>query len=119
MDLIGINVNKIPDMKAAVETYVGKVNTEIAKLENVEATLGFKGDDIVPGFTGYIATVIKASKDLVSNLNVFKDKLVEIQEAYAKKDEANASILTEKKETASSLYSEYTIKYGEGGTTAK
>ena len=106
--VVGINVNQIPAMKAAVETYCQEINNALGTLTNYDPTIAFKGTAIEPALKEYIDAVIEACGAIVSNMLAFNDQLTEVQNAYAAKDETSASQIKTSAESTRSSYTTYT-----------
>ena len=109
--VVGINVNQIEPMKQAIRDYVKAIEDELAKLENYDPEVAFKGTGIVPALKEYIVSIEKTCQAITSNLLAFNDKLTEVQKAYQAKDDAAKSMINSTAQSTSSAYT----RYNEGG----
>lgn len=106
--VVGINVNKIPEMKTAIRSYVADIEKALSELKNYDPTVAFKGDEIVPALQTYIEAVIETCGAIVSNMLAFNDQLTEVENAYKAKDETAASTITSSADSTRSAYTRYT-----------
>lgn len=75
---VGINYSEVPNIRAAISTYVSNVQTELGKL-NTEASSSnaIKGEDVTNAVTAYVAAVDKVARAYVSSLLAYSDKMYE------------------------------------------
>lgn len=83
---VGINVNEIPNMRAAIRDYVTRLDEHLNEVRtNADTNQAFKGEYAV-AITEYVAAICEACKCVTSELLIFSDKLVEVQQAYEARD---------------------------------
>jgi len=111
--VVGINVNKIPDMKKAISDYCKEVDDALKNLKNYDPKIAFKGTEIEPILVKYVEAVTEACQAVVSNLLAFNDQLDQVVAAWTAKDTANASEISKSVESARSQYGKYVSKGSE------
>lgn len=105
--VVGINVNKITDMKTAITNYCDGVNGALAELKNYDPTVAFKGTQIESALVGYIEAIITACSAIVSNLESFNDQLTLVEQAYATKDDVQAQAIKNSADSARNEFTSY------------
>lgn len=106
--VVGINAEKIPAMKTAIEGYVTTINNELAKLNNYNPEVAFKGSEIVPALKEYIEAVKELCGNIVSHMLAFRDQLDVIYTAYTTRDANTASSLRTEATNAREAQQAYT-----------
>ena len=116
MDIRGINAKHVDAMKAAVTEYVERAQTEIAKLQTIEAgTVGaFRGEQIEAALKEHLGAVKEGTENLISRMLMFVDILEDIKRAYNEKDAESKSYIAPHSQTARSEYQRYTPEYPAG-----
>lgn len=104
--VVGINVNHIPTMKAAVRKYVENIKSALNELNSYDPEVAFKGE-YAQAMTTYIEAVKTACNAICSQMLAFNDQLTKVQEAYQAKDQATASSIKKTADSTSSAYTEY------------
>lgn len=111
--VVGINAEKIPVMKASIETYVNAINVALAELNNYNPEVAFKGSEVVPALREYIEAVKELCGNIVSHMLAFRDQLDVIYTAYTTRDTTSANALKAEATAAREAQKAYT-----GGSTA-
>lgn len=102
MTVVGINANKVDDMKKGITTYVNGINETLDKMKALDASSAFMGDKQGQAIKNYIASVKKACTDLTNGLLDFAKKLDEVKAAYLAKDTNVASSVDSNAQTIAS-----------------
>ena len=94
-DVTGINMNRLDDMKNAVENYCQKLEQHLDAMQtSVKTDEAFAG-----GYAEAVTEFLGAIKDccyaIINNLREFKKKLDEVGEKYSIKNDEVASSLTD------------------------
>ncbi len=90
-DVVGINVDEIDNMRQAIRDYVNALEKHLQQVKtDADNTNAMRGD-YATEVRGFIEAVCETCEEVISYLLAFSDKLVEVKEAYAKKDETMAS----------------------------
>ena len=110
--VVGMNVNKIPSMKAAIRTYVNKIKTQVNRLHtDVKTDKAFKSSDgsVEDAVSRYLQSVETYCNNLTSALLAFNDKLTDVEKAWETSMEHLSSTIEDDKnkvENAADLYTE-------------
>lgn len=108
---VGINVNEIPNMQAAIKDYVQKLDIHLEKVRtDADTTQAFKGE-YATAITSYVEAITKACGCVTSQLLKFSDQLKEIKDAYEKQDVEMASSIKGTAADVESGYQRYETKY--------
>lgn len=109
--VVGINANKIPATRAAIQSYVNDVKAVLKDMDTQVETAGaFRGDAVKKAVQEYLVTVKTYCENLVTYLNVFSDKLKDVQDSWEKYlEQAGTSINTQK--SGFGTYQAYQSKY--------
>lgn len=84
--VVGINVNEINNMRGAIRNYIAQLEEHLNQVRtNADTTQAFKGEYAV-AIQEYVSAICEACKCVTSNLLIFSDKLVAVQEAYQARD---------------------------------
>lgn len=87
-DVVGINTSMIPQMRQAIREYVDKINEYLNQVQaNTDPSIALKGTGMEQAVKEYIQNVVKYCQVLCSNLLVFSDKLVKVEEAWRTSDQ--------------------------------
>lgn len=92
--VVGINVNKIPEMEAAIEAAVSSIEEHLNEVNvNTDPSKAFADPGMQSACRAYIGGVMDACRAYTSQLLKLADLLVEIKESYQKQQEAMNSTL--------------------------
>lgn len=81
--VVGINVNKIPDVQNAIDEYVRGLEEHINQIEaNADPNAAFLSEDVQASVKNYLEKVKTYCKNLESQLIAFSDKLSEVRTAW-------------------------------------
>ena len=109
-DVVGINGEHVPQMKAAVQRYIDGLNEHLKRVQvEADTSQAFKGD-YAKAITDFVNAVCEACGCIISNLLIFNEKLEEVYQAYLAKDAELAANVTGQ---AGELNSQFT-RYGGG-----
>lgn len=101
---VGINVNEIPNMQAAIKDYVKKLEAHLEKVRtDADTKQAFKGEYAI-AITKYVESITLACGCVTSQLLKFSDQLKDIKEAYEKQD---VELATKIKGTAADVEGSY------------
>lgn len=109
-DVVGINVNKIPQMKQAIESYVKKVQAHLEKIKTETKTANAMQGEYAEAVKSYVGTACDVCYKITSHLRYFEDKLTAVQNAYTKKDEKMAGTINKSASEMNSKWDEYKTK---------
>lgn len=109
-DVIGINVNEIPNMQTAIKNYVDALNQHLDEVkQNATTDSAFTG-----AYAGAVTEFVTAVKEccyaVISQLLAFSDKLADVKDQYDKRDKALASQIGEQSDEIKSSYTAYEAK---------
>lgn len=84
MEIVGLNCNKIPAMKAAIDNYIIGINQVLGEFDTkaTEANTAFKSEEVNAALGKYLANVKEYSLNLASTLKVFETKLTDVQHTW-------------------------------------
>lgn len=86
-DVVGINVNQVPNMKNAIDNYVDAVKEYLSGINTkLNTQQAIKGTGMEEAVSQYIDDVVKYCKAVCSNLLAFSDKLTAVQKAWETSD---------------------------------
>ena len=81
--VVGINAEKIPEMREAIRTAVSALQAHIDGIEaHTNSSMDFKSEDIKVAVEGYVVSVKEYCKALISDLLAFSDKLQTVHDAW-------------------------------------
>ena len=107
-DVVGININQVPNMQNAIREYVNNINQHLATVNQFATTENaFKGDYAV-AVTQFVQAVCTACENYVSQLLQFSDKLGHIAEKYQEHDQELKSNIGTQATNMESAYTKYT-----------
>ena len=99
---VGINGNKIPDMRKAIRFYVDEIEANLDKVVEDTTTINAFHGEYAAAITAYVTAVKDVCKAYTTQLLEFSDNLDAIAELYHTKDQEFASnINTSAAETSS------------------
>ena len=105
---VGINGNKIPEMRDAIRAYVAEIEANLDKVvENTSTQNAFHGE-YAAAITAYVTVVKDLCKAYTSQLLEFIDNLDAIAELYHVKDQEFASNINSSAAETSSQTTAYT-----------
>ena len=82
-NVVGLNATKIPDMTAAIDNWVKKMEDHINTIDsNTEQSAAFRDENVQASVREYIENVKRYCTNLISDLMAFSDKLVSVKNAY-------------------------------------
>lgn len=85
--VVGINVNEVTNMRAAINTYCEGIENYLKQLNpTADASMAFKSEEVTAALESYMESVKTYCMNLVSQLRAFSDKLADVKnqwEAYA------------------------------------
>jgi|GEM_PF-4616966 len=118
---IGINGQKIPEMRNSIREYVAAIQTHLDKVvEDASTVQAFHGE-YAKAITDYVTAIKKVCQDYTSTLLEFSDNLDAIAQIYHSKDTEFASNISSTASEASSSttsYSEQRANTTYGNTTS-
>ena len=106
-DVVGINANRIPDMIASIEEYIGRINAHLDQIKEETSTANAMQGEYAEATKIYVQTACEVCYRIVTQLRYFEDKLVAVQEAYIKKDQNMASTINTGASELNSSWTEY------------
>ena len=84
LDVVGINVDKIPSMREAIRTYVKGITDHLDKIDaTANSDSAFKSESVKAAVRAYVEKVKEYSMNLVSQLLSFSDKLQDVSDSWA------------------------------------
>ena len=103
--VVGINVNKVPEMETAIETAVTAIENHLNEVnQNTDPSKAFADPGMQQACRAYIGGVMDACRAYTSQLLKLADLLVEIKESYQSQQEAmNQTLNTAAGDVASSV----------------
>jgi len=82
-DVVGINVDKIPEMRQAIRDYVKQITDHLDKIDATANTENaFRSESVKAAVKAYVGKVKEYAMNLVSQLLSFSDKLQDVSEAW-------------------------------------
>jgi len=84
-NIVGIDGNQVPQMRAAIETYVEEVQgylEDAITATQAEIATAFRGGEAEKAVEGYLSKVKSYVHNVVSTLNAFSDKLADVGNAW-------------------------------------
>lgn len=108
--VMGISASKVPEMKEAITNYVSGIQDIIKRVEDKEASAGFKGEYAI-AISNYVTSVKLVCTKIVAELKLFSDKLDLIKAAYEASDTKLAEALASGK---GSLLSNFNVEDAAG-----
>jgi len=92
-DIAGMNVENIPQIINAIDTYVNQINGAIGGLDNADEQrrYAFKGEELQNSVAGFINAVREHLLDTVSHLRAFNQRLRDVSATYQANVAANAA----------------------------
>lgn len=111
-DIVGINANKVEDMRQAIRDYVSAIEKYLDGVDPLASADGaFKGEAVQKAVATYITNCKEYCKNLTSNLLAFSDQIGEVKRQWlAAMDRMADSISTGSKSYGSSEHYTETIK---------
>lgn len=108
---VGMKYDEIPNIRAAIRTYVTNVQKEVDKL-NTEAvnTNALKGE-VAAAANSYVKAVSDVANAYVSSLLAYSDKMYEYGENYKQSDTNVASNVSDEASSLAGSAEVYTEKY--------
>lgn len=92
--VVGINVNKIDEMRNSIKTYVNDIETHLDNVYvNTDPKAAFADPDMQVAVKEYIGGIMEVCRAYTSQLLKFSDMLKEIQDDYIAKQAAQADTL--------------------------
>lgn len=110
VSVVGMDVNKIPNMQNAIFDYVREVETALSNLQNHDPRMAFQGQQATALMT-YIEEIKAVCNNVCSYMYAFSADLDQVQKAYESKDASLHSTIKSDATTTRSAFSEY----GRGG----
>ncbi len=105
--VVGMNVNEIPNMRAAIRDYINQLEEHLNQVRtNADTTQAFKGE-YATAIQEYVSAICEACKCVTSSLLAFSDKLVAVQEAYQARDAELKSAIGSSASDVQSSFSRY------------
>lgn len=100
--IVGINVNKVPEMKRAIQDYVSNVESKLNEgLTACDPKRAFQGQQ-AQALVTYIEEIKSVCGAICQKLNAFADDLTEVQKKYEERDASiNAAINSDATNTSS------------------
>lgn len=84
--VVGINVNQIPSMQQAINTYVQGLTDHLQEINSqLNTETAFKGE-YATAVQEYVQAVSTACQNVVSQLKAFNEELTKVQDAYTAYD---------------------------------
>ncbi len=85
-DVVGINTNRIPEMQAAIRSYIDNLQDHLdTVVTNASTENAFKGQ-YAEAVTEFVTAVKEACKLVIEDLSAFSDELQEVADKYVAKD---------------------------------
>lgn len=108
---VGLNTDKVPAMKTAIDNYVGNIDTVLNRLDALSANDAF-GPNVGACVATFVSSIKNSCTSINSNLLAFKDDLDAVKLAYETKGTNDTTTVN----TTSSNISETasTYKYNGG-----
>jgi len=108
-DVIGINANKIPEMQAAIKSYVNGVQKTLDDFAaECNTAIAFAGEHAAE-IKNYIGAVSTACDNIVSNMLYFYDRLGSIKKAFEERDTKLSSEFQQNGTDLKSQFQEYKV----------
>lgn len=85
--MTGVNYAGLGEVNTAIETWLTTIETDLAKLEAVDATGAFKGEQFLAAIDSFILAVRETCYNLSSNLREFQTIMNQAIEKYRARDE--------------------------------
>lgn len=103
--VVGINVNRIPEMTASIEAAVAAIENHLSEVHvNTDPSQAFADPGMQQACRAYISGVMDACKAYTSQLLKLADMLIEIKNSYEAQQAAmNETLNTAASEAASSV----------------
>lgn len=114
--LIGIDVNKVPEMQTAIETYVKNIQDALDGVnENTDevAKTAFANDEMLTTLSDFVQAVMDACKAYTSQLLKFHTLLGNIRQQYIDQQTAINDTLSQSSSDTRSSVTEYTVDSAE------
>ena len=73
-DVVGINANKIPDMIASIEEYIGRINAHLDQIKEETSTANAMQGEYAEATKIYVQTACDVCYRIVTQLRYFEDK---------------------------------------------
>lgn len=105
---IGINGQKIPQMRNAIREYVNAIQSHLDKVVEDTSTVNAFHGDYAGSVTDYVTAVKRICQDYTSKLLEFSDNLDKIAELYHSKDTEYAANIASTAKNASANSTAYT-----------
>lgn len=114
VSLIGMDINKIGDVKTKIKTIVGNVQKTIDRLRSTDASAAFHStdDSLGQSVESYLGSIATKMDGFVSQLNKFCTKLDNAYKAWNESAKTTAEELTTDRDAGTTLYS-----YSDSSTT--
>ena len=107
--VIGINVNKVPEMVSTIEAEVKAINDHLDQVnQEADPAQAFADPEMQDACRAYIGGVMDACKAYTSQMLKLADKLVEVKEYYEANQAKQTSTLRQAGVEASSSVDAYT-----------
>lgn len=114
-DVTGIDVNKIPMMQEAIQTYVTSIQTTLDRIiEDNKPDQAFADSGMKEAITDFNQAVVDVCKNYTSQLLKLYDLLSDIQKYYQENQEKMSANLRSEASNTRSTVEEYTV--GSGST---
>lgn len=108
--IVGMNANKVPEMRTAIRTYVNNVESHLQGIDALaSANNAFQGAEAQAAVRTYISKVKDYCIGLTSQLLAFSDKIKDVENAWQKQTAAAAQTIT----STGSAFANNTGKYTE------
>ena len=108
---VGMNYTEIPNIRAAIRTYVANIQTELEKLNSDASNSNAVKGEIAKAAQDYVKAVSEVSKAYTTALLAYSDKMYEYGEAYKKSDTTLSQNVADEASSLSSSVETYTEKY--------
>lgn len=109
-DVVGINTNEIPNMQAAIKTYVEGLEAHLETMKNNATTdEAFKGQ-YASAITDFVSAVKDCCYAVISQLEAFSAQLDEVRRTYEERDQQLASDISSQADELRSAYQAFDQK---------
>ncbi len=106
-DVVGIDVNQVPQMQAAIKAYVDALEEHLSQMEaNASTEDAYKGD-YATAVSEFVGAVKQCCYAVISQLLAFSDQLTAIQQSYSDNDSSLKTDISGQADELRQSYQEY------------
>lgn len=105
--MTGVNYSGLAEVNTAIESWLELIDQDLAKLEAMDPTVAFKGEQFVDAIKGFIESVKVTCHNVSSNLREFQKIMNDAIAAYQARDTQLKSDISSASESVKSQATEY------------